>query len=642
MKSKPVTQRSLVAAAVCLALHAGGAGALEMGVPTVASGLGERLAATIPLSSARALAPNCVSVTVPAGVPAVSAKLAGGSLMLTSRAPIREPILDLVVRAGCGGDVTLIRTYSLLLDLPLIDGPGYAITPAPVIERMSSRRERNSRAPTRSVSRDTLTGPRYRVRRGDTLSEIAARIDDPGRSLWAKVDALFSANPDAFIGGDPDRLKAGALLILPGEFASSPVDAATSAAPAVPSPDAASDASAANAAPPASQSLAPPTASPDTVRTPGRDYADTVFSVINGSAGERQATEGLAGTTVTPAATPIDAGAAERSAPAAVSPAVTADRALPAPAAAGSGWTAWLRNAGIAMLIAALAFYGLRRAARRPAAPGGDDAAATQGGKPVERERALRDRLGDGIGVAALQPATATTPTPVQAPVAPQSAAAQGTRGAAAAAATQQMDSPALSGQTPDDTTIDVRAIPEFTATMTLEAPQGEEQSLLEQDYEEEFSRTQQMRKQLAAQAMKQSLAALTGDADARPDATAQAVEPQADAGNTQTRRLADNLTDELFDSLQTERPDDDWLSDTAPLQPIVHDECTESTVALPGPMADDADDVEDTYIDDRTLELLPEDESDVDDGDKTIATRLDEATRDLESALRSPRKKRA
>lgn len=58
-------------------------------------------------------------------------------------------------------------------------------------------------------------GAGYAVRGGDTLSGIAAAMDRGGRSLDQTMLALLEANPEAFIGGNINRLRAGAVLRMP-------------------------------------------------------------------------------------------------------------------------------------------------------------------------------------------------------------------------------------------------------------------------------------------------------------------------------------------------------------------------------------------------------------------------------------------
>jgi pilus assembly protein FimV len=63
----------------------------------------------------------------------------------------------------------------------------------------------------------------YRVRRGDTLSQIAARNSRSGVSLDQMLVALYRSNPDAFMGENMNRLKAGVVLTVPSAEAASRV-----------------------------------------------------------------------------------------------------------------------------------------------------------------------------------------------------------------------------------------------------------------------------------------------------------------------------------------------------------------------------------------------------------------------------------
>lgn len=66
----------------------------------------------------------------------------------------------------------------------------------------------------------------YSVRRGDTLSQIAGRVQGEGFTLDQAMIALLRANPEAFIGGNVNRLKAGAVLAVPASEQVASVDAA--------------------------------------------------------------------------------------------------------------------------------------------------------------------------------------------------------------------------------------------------------------------------------------------------------------------------------------------------------------------------------------------------------------------------------
>ncbi|HZF81024.1 MAG TPA: FimV/HubP family polar landmark protein, partial [Rubrivivax sp.] len=59
------------------------------------------------------------------------------------------------------------------------------------------------------------SGDEYRVRNGDSLSKIAGRLQRPGVSLDQMLVALYRGNPQAFMGDNMNRLKAGAVLQVP-------------------------------------------------------------------------------------------------------------------------------------------------------------------------------------------------------------------------------------------------------------------------------------------------------------------------------------------------------------------------------------------------------------------------------------------
>jgi murein DD-endopeptidase MepM/ murein hydrolase activator NlpD len=86
----------------------------------------------------------------------------------------------------------------------------------PVAERRSTRP---------AVAATTPIGPasRYQVQPGDTVSSIVLRVANRTMSLWPAVNAIFAANPDAFIDNDPNRLKAGSWLSIPSLDGTAPV-----------------------------------------------------------------------------------------------------------------------------------------------------------------------------------------------------------------------------------------------------------------------------------------------------------------------------------------------------------------------------------------------------------------------------------
>lgn len=171
-------------------------------------------------------------------------------IRVTSTQPVGEPLLTFLVEVDWGQG-RLVREYSALVDTPrtvsaplqpeiaapiveapaIIEraaepagtvaaqptpdaGPTEAEPPAPDATAITPQQV--ATAPTPAVSRPTLAGTGdYEVRSGDTLSSIAARAAIGG-TLDQTMIALLRANPDAFIGGNINRLKAGAVLRMPG------------------------------------------------------------------------------------------------------------------------------------------------------------------------------------------------------------------------------------------------------------------------------------------------------------------------------------------------------------------------------------------------------------------------------------------
>ena len=199
--------------------------ALELGDLTVESSLGQPLRASI----AYALAPNemlmdtCVSVGggySTGGLPGIgrsTVSITESAIVITGRSVIREPMLGTRVTINCPYTPNLSREYMLFVD-PADIAPVVQDAPAPAPVALTPRVET-------PIGQST----RYQVLPGETLSEIVGRIENRAMSLWPAVNAVFAANPDAFIDNDPNMLKAGAWLEIPSLDGTAPV---VSAAPA--------------------------------------------------------------------------------------------------------------------------------------------------------------------------------------------------------------------------------------------------------------------------------------------------------------------------------------------------------------------------------------------------------------------------
>ena len=145
-------------------------------------------------------------------------------ILITSRDPVREPFLEFIVEAAWARG-RLVRAYTVLLDPPEYAGaairrqavapppPVAAVEPAPpVYENIAPPPP--IRAPRRPA--DYLPGDTLFVESGDTLSVIALRVrPDTSISLNQMMLALRRANPEAFIGGDINKLKGGVDLRVP-------------------------------------------------------------------------------------------------------------------------------------------------------------------------------------------------------------------------------------------------------------------------------------------------------------------------------------------------------------------------------------------------------------------------------------------
>lgn len=224
------------------------ASALELGDLTIQSRLGQPLRASI----AYALAPDeqlsnaCISLRPGksfGGMPNVgraSISVAHGVITLTGNTPIREPMISVQLTVSCPYSANIVREYTLFVDpaslfhaAPAInqetvaqsDTVTPATTAAPIQASAVARRK--------PVQRDLEESTRYQVQHGDSLTQIVQRIENRSVAFWPAVNAIFVANPDAFMDSDPNKLKAGSWLSIPALAASGPVRTVSIAEPAV-------------------------------------------------------------------------------------------------------------------------------------------------------------------------------------------------------------------------------------------------------------------------------------------------------------------------------------------------------------------------------------------------------------------------
>ena len=158
----------------------------------------------------------------------------GGKLVITSTLPVREPYLNFIVEARWPTG-RLLREYTVLLDPPVFVGSEQGITarasseqrrpPSREPERpgersrepglSSTRRAEPSRSFGAGATDSPISGEEYLVRRDDTLWRIAEQARPAGASVQQTMLDIQRLNPEAFIGGNINRLKSGYVLRMP-------------------------------------------------------------------------------------------------------------------------------------------------------------------------------------------------------------------------------------------------------------------------------------------------------------------------------------------------------------------------------------------------------------------------------------------
>lgn len=242
---KPVTARLLAAALLLwLPLHVLGAG---LGKLTVSSALGQPLAAEIEIVSLQAgeedslaarFAPN--EAYRQAGIefnPALigvrfSIERRGGRpyIKLVSAAPVNEPFLNVLVELSWNSG-RLVREYTFLLDPPEYKGPQVAPAPAVRPPAVTTPVQPPRAVQERPIAPSQASGQgagkasgTYEVKKGDTLAKIATQTSPGGVSVQQMLIALYRANPDAFVGDNINRLRAGRILNVPDRETASAIN----------------------------------------------------------------------------------------------------------------------------------------------------------------------------------------------------------------------------------------------------------------------------------------------------------------------------------------------------------------------------------------------------------------------------------
>ncbi len=255
----PVSRLAALASAACLFFAMHDASALALGRVTVVSALGEPLRAEVEVpeitaeeaSSLRASIANPDAFRA-AGVE-YNALLTGASVQLMRRPdgraylairsdrPVNDPFVDVIVEASWSSG-RLVRDFTMLFDppsmraaAPQITAPittGSATAPSrsgaytpPPLPPISAPRTgsgsgapRSAKVPRTSAAKAeplTASGGQIVVKQGDTAGHIARGISGGGASLDQMLVAMLRSNPQAFISGNVNRIKSGAVINVP-------------------------------------------------------------------------------------------------------------------------------------------------------------------------------------------------------------------------------------------------------------------------------------------------------------------------------------------------------------------------------------------------------------------------------------------
>lgn len=152
-------------------------------------------------------------------------------IKVTSSRPVKEPYLNFLMEVRWPSG-RVLREFTLLLDPPMYQATPVTASPARSAPAASSSTSGTTARPTPEVrSPSQVTQPRaasnarvtqqtgtpgeVRAARNDTLWEIALDNRPGGATVHQTMLAIQQLNPDAFIAGNINSLKAGQVLTLP-------------------------------------------------------------------------------------------------------------------------------------------------------------------------------------------------------------------------------------------------------------------------------------------------------------------------------------------------------------------------------------------------------------------------------------------
>lgn len=162
-------------------------------------------------------------------------------LRIRSEQAINDPFVDLMLEASWVSG-RIVRDYTLLFDPPnsrpnqvsIPTASQLSTVPAQIKSPTTPQPPSSNAASTGSLSRapalprtvikksappaetSSASSTSIKVRPGDTAGRIASTLVHPSISLDQMLVAMLRANPDAFVAGNINRIRAGAVLNIPG------------------------------------------------------------------------------------------------------------------------------------------------------------------------------------------------------------------------------------------------------------------------------------------------------------------------------------------------------------------------------------------------------------------------------------------
>ena len=167
-------------------------------------------------------------------------------LRLSTARPVNDPFVDMILEASWSSG-RIVRDYTMLFDPPSLRQPQAVVTVPQVSTNSGASSEVRNEAASpsrqgvgaRAIGKNSIAekklpindsaGRQVIVKPGDTASKIASSNKTSSVSLDQMLVAMLRGSPEAFVSGNINRIKAGAVINMPGssDAASTPASEAT-------------------------------------------------------------------------------------------------------------------------------------------------------------------------------------------------------------------------------------------------------------------------------------------------------------------------------------------------------------------------------------------------------------------------------